>query len=506
MQISKIVRQEWLLLTLLILVSLSSQLIFIRPVSLSDEMIYYRNAVNFPRLPQSPNHWSMRLGIVLPVGILYRIFGHSELVYYFLPISSTILLVASTYLIGCMLFSRLVGAAAALWFSFLPYFLLETGNLLPDITASACITTAIMLLIAARNETKNTDLRWICLLSGVLFGWAYLSKEYFAVFALIIPIIFWQFRIPRKYLLWVAFGISLMVAIEFGVHTIRYGSPLLRLTTSQPRETTGHIERDVIRIMGFFFIRLSRYRGIFSIFITVSGMAYLTIRSSRRSPTHLVLLTWVLMIYTFFTMLGLLPILLSWKGAVLLRLHIFRYWIPLLPPLAIGGVAALEFGLQFMFKKAFPKKTLPLIIPAMVLALIISAACVFNIFNVSKSTKFLRTESNHYQELRTYLTISNNTDTTIWIVRDLKIGYEYVLPIYAHTTFGKQIWNGQIKYLNTDGVFLKADEVCMGTVLIDRDNFNPDFYRIPRYLADIPENWQLVFESSNGQIAIYDVP
>jgi hypothetical protein len=505
MRLGKILRQEWLLLAILILVSLSSQIIFIRPVSLSDEMEYYRIAVNFPRLPNNPSHWSMRLGVILPVAVLYRLFSHSELTYYFLPISSTLLLVVSTYLIGRMLFNRMVGAASAMWMSFLPYFLLESGNLLPDITASACITTAIMLLIAIRDQTNNNNLRWICLLSGVLFGWAYLSKEYFAIFALIIPIIFWRFDIPKKHLLWVAIGISLAVAIEFAIHAIRYGNPLLRLTTSQPRETLGFIERDVIRIMSFLFIRLAAYRGKFSIIIAATGLVYLTIMSVRKSKNHQFLLAWILMVYLFFTAMGLLPVLFGWEDEVLLRLHIFRYWIPLLPPLAIGGAAALEYVLQFIFKKAVTNKKFSHIIPALVLALIISAANAFNIFNVSRNTKFLRTESNHYQELRTYLTNSNNSDATIWIVRDLKIGYEYVLPIYTHTTFGKQIWDGQIKYLNTDGLFLKADEVRMGSVLIDRNYFNPDFYRIPGYLADIPSHWQLIFESSNGRIAIYDV-
>ena len=505
MQLSKVVRQEWLLLTVLILVSLSSQIIFIVPVTLSDQMVYYHTAVNFPRLPQNPSHWSMRLGVVLPVAVIYRIFGHSEFTYYFLPISSTILLVASTYLIGRMLFNRVVGAAAALWLSFLPYFLLESGNLLPDITASACVTTAIMLLLAIRDEPNGKSQRWIYLLSGALFGWGYLAKEYFAVFAVIIPLIFWLFKIPGKRLAWIAAGISLMVAIEFGIHAVSYGNPLLRLTTSQPRETIGYIERDVLHIIGLFFIRLSRYRGLFSILIAASGLTYLIIQSIQRSKIHLVLLIWFLMVYIFFTVLGLLPVLLNWEDTVLLRLHVFRYWIPLLPPLAIASAAALNCLIRRVVKPFTPHNRSIRSFTGLLLALVFIAAGINNILAVWSSPKFTRTESGHYLELRAYLRENVQADREMWIVRDLKIGYEYVLPIYAHTPFGKENWRGTIKYLNTDGLFLRADEITTGSVLVDRVHFNPAAYPIPVYLADIPENWRLAFQSRNGRIAIYDV-
>jgi len=505
MHLCKSTKQEWLLLTILILVSLSSQLIFIRPVSLSDQMAYYRTAVNFPRLPQYPNHWSMRLGVVLPVAVLYRLFGHSELVYYFLPISSTILLVTSTYLIGRMLFSSVIGATAAMWFSFLPYFLLESGNLLPDITASACLTAGIMLLIALMDKPVGKKQRWVLLLSGAFFGWAYLAKEYFAVFALIIPVIFWLFKIPKKHLLFIAFGISMMVAIEFVVHAFGYGNPLLRFTTTQPRETTGFIDRDILHIMGIFFIRLSKYRGLISILISVSGLAYLTIMSVRRSKIHLILLIWILLVYIFFTILGLLPVLFGWDDEVLLRLHLFRYWIPILPPLAIGSAAALYISIDYVVKILFQNRQSRQTIPALMLAFVFCSVCIFNAFAVGGNEKFLQNESNHYQDLRTYLHQSDHRDATIWIVRDLKVGYEYVLPIYTRTPFGRKVWDGTIKYLNTDGVFLKADEITYGSVLIDRVHFNPANNSIPDYLNEIPHNWQLVFESRNKRVAIYDV-
>jgi len=506
MQVNKILKRDWLLLIVLILISLSSQIIFIRPVTLSDQMAYYGTAVQFPRLPENPSHWSMRLGVVLPVAVLYRVFGHSEFVYYFLPISSTILLVVSTYLIGRMLFNPLVGTAAAIWMSFLPYFLLESGNLLPDITASACITTGIMLMLLITNLSKRKKSWWIWMLVGAFFGWAYLSKEYFAVFAIIIPVFFWLFKIPKKDFLPVVIGVVAVIMVEFTLHTIAYGNPLQRLSTSQPRGTDGFIERDVLHILELFFVRLAGYQGWITVLIAAGGLIYLVVFSVKRSKTHRFLIAWILMIYLFLTAVGLLPTLLHWKNTVLLRLHLFRYWFPMLPPLAIGSAAALDHTLHILVKKISSKAKNRNTLYAFGMIFIFSAASIFNMLAVQSSTKFLRNGGGHYQELRSYLQDKNRSGVKIWIVRDLKVGYEYVLPIFSHTTFGREVWNGRIKYLNTDGVFLKAEEISDGSVLIDHVHFNPEAYPIPDYLEDIPDNWQLAFESSNARITIYDVP
>ncbi len=501
----RMVRGERIALILLVVLSICIQFLFIRPVTLSDQMIYYRTAVDFPRLPNYPNHWTMRLGLVLPVAIAYRMFGHSEISYYFLPFLSTTLLIVSTFLIGAFLFNRRAGIFAALWITFLPYFLLESGNLLPDITASACLTAGITLLLLISSDPTQKKNKWAYLFTGGLFGWAYLAKEYFAIFALMIPFIAWKFKIPKKYLLRIAIGIATVVSIEFAIHFIRYGDPLIRLTTSQPRETLGFIQRDVPKIIGYLFILLAKYRGGISIVLTVLGIIYLAMQSAQKSKAHQVLLVWIAMVYVFFTVLGLLPVLFSWENTVLLRLHVFRYWIPILPPIAIGIAAAVNALLNQVFQWIVLSLKKQRNLSSLILLLVITATIINNVSAVVQNDKFTRTESAHFYELREYLRQNNDPAAIMWIVRDLKIGYEHVLPMYANTPLGKEIWNGSMKYMNTDGEFLRADEITGGDVLIDRVHFNPDSYPIPAYLTHPPDQWRLVFESSNERIAIYNV-
>jgi len=505
MLLRKTIRQEWLLLTLIILVSLSSQIIFIRPVTLSDQMVYYRTAVNFPRLPEHPNHWSMRLGLILPVAVLYRIFGHSEIVYYFLPIISTIVFITCIYLLGKTLFSRAVGLSAALWVSFLPYFLSGSGNLLPDITASACLTAGITLIIWIKDKPSLRRAWWYFFITGMLFGWAYLTKEYFALFAIIVPGMFWMFKIPRKHLVPYALGALTIISIEFIIHYLSYDNALIRLSTIQPRETIGFIQYDALKIISNFFILLSKYRSGISVAFAALGLAYLILMALKKSHKHIFLIIWFILIYVVFTILGLMPVLFQWQDQVLLRLHLFRYWTPLLPPLAIGGAAAFESCLDVLVKLIMKNNRIASQLGSTALIACVIGISAGPIDAVHGNNKFTLTGSNHYIELRNFLADSVQAPNTIWIVRDMKIGYENVLPIYANTPLGKDLWQGRMKYLNTNGVFLKADEIRDGSVLIDRAHFNPDYYPIPQYLADPPDNWQLIFKSSNRRLAIYDV-
>jgi len=77
--------------------------------------------------------------------------------------------------------------------------------------------------------------------------------------------------------------------------------------------------------------------------------------------------------------------------------------------------------------------------------------------------------------------------------------------MYIHDFWGKQIWDGRYKYLNTKQQYLRAEEINEGFVIVDRDFYNTTFYEVPKYLEQPPETWQEVFESENKEIALYAV-
>ena len=488
------------------------QILFLSPPILSDQMEYYFTATRFPYLPVQPNHWSLRIGLILPVAVLYRIFGHAEITYYCLPFVSMTLLPIGVYFLGSKLFNRRTGFFSALWIFSIPNLMLESGQLLPDIPATACIVAGFAMLVASRDLQKNTDSRiterktfWFLFLTGALFGWAYLIKEYYVIFVLLIPLAFWAFEIPCRNLIPVCAGFLIVFGIEAIFGLIYYDNPFIRFSTANPRETWGFIEKDALKIINYFPFLLGRYGGEGAAILGGIGVVNSFIQICRKNKIHIFLISWVLLIYCFFTLIGLLPAIFSWEDTVLLRLHKFRYWILILPPIIIAGVAAVENCLLKIFQKLKINHDIvePLVGGLLFIFLAVSGSR--GIFSVYDDPNLIRNGADHYLELRNYLEENNSPDDVIWINRENKMAFDRILPMYTRNFWGRIIWDGSFKYLNTDGLFLRAEEISFGKVIIDRYFFNPEFYPIPDYLVNPPESWKMVFESENQEIAIYSV-
>lgn len=496
---------------ILFILTIGVQLFFLNPPILSDQMEYYFTAVRFPRLPSNPNIGSMRIGLELPVAVLYRIFGSSEIAYYALPLMSFALLSISIYLIGRSLFSRRVGFFSAVWVLFIPNLLLESGHLLPDVPATACSAAGFAILLTAFGDRQQkrdfSSRRSICLflLAGFFFGWSYLIKEYLAILFLLIPLLFWILEIPILKMIPVAAAMLFMYGLEILVGIVYYQNPFIRFLAANPRETEGEIQREVSRIIGYFGRLLIKTGGTGILAGMFAGLANITIGSLKKDKRTIFLLSWILLIYGLFTFTGLLPVILNWDNIVLMRLHKFRYWIPILPPLVIAGVLVFDKTFSILAKhlkllKQYEKVFIPLAITA--LLVVISMPGITTIWNDSD---FIKNGYDHYHELRQYLKENDNPEDIIWIDRDNKRAFERILPMYVRNPFGGLIWHGNFKYINTESLYLRAEEIDIGYVIVDRDFMVPAVHGVPDYLYDPPANWKLVFESKNQKIALFSV-
>jgi len=506
----KTLKNDLVFIIFLVFVAVGVQFLFLNPPILSDQMEYYITAIRFPHLPDNPNIGSMRIGLELPVAVLYRIFGTSEVAYYTVPILSAALLSVSIYLIGKNLFSRRVGFFSGLWVIFIPNLVQDAGHLLPDLPATACSAAAFALLFTYfGNKQHKRDFASkgslvIFILAGFLFGWSYLIKEYLAILFLLIPLVFWMLEIPYRQLIPLAISMLLMYGIEVAVGIIYYQNPLIRFLAASPRETTGEIQKDVSRIINYFALLLIKDGG--EGILTLMGLGVLNslVWSFKKQKSHIFLLSWVLLIYVLFTIAGLLPVIFNWEGIVLLRLHKFRYWVPILPPLVIGAVAMLDAFFVWI------KRSLPQLrisensFVSIFLAVFLSLTAARGINSIKNDPDFIRNGADQYLELRAYFQEHDNPEDIIWIDRDNKRAFERILPMYIRNPFGKLIWHGSTKYINTANLYLRAEEIDQGYLIVDRDFMTPSS-SLPSYLYDAPEDWQLVFESDNKKLALYKV-
>ena len=349
-----------LTIILLIVLSIIIQIYSICPPVLSDQLQYYGSAASFPQFPVKPSHWSLRIGLILPVALIFQIFDYSEISYYFIPVLSLILLTLVIFKFGEKLFSYRIGIISALWFMTMPGVLKESGNLLPDIPATLCIAGGFFILqiLYSINQLpehaanrKIPYLRFLSMLAGMLFGWAYLTKEYFLIFLFLVPVFFFAFSIPWKYLTTLILGFILIISIELFFGLIVYQDPFIRLFTSQPRETWGEIERNAKVIMTYLPRLLVKEGNLLSLAMMIFFILGSLVRIYKRDYKYLFLFAWAFLVFGFFTGLGMLPIVINWGNKVVLRAHIFRYWIPILPPIIIGGIAIIDSALSFFIQK-----------------------------------------------------------------------------------------------------------------------------------------------------------
>jgi hypothetical protein len=507
----KSLRRDIPIIIILFILAIAIQLYFLNPPILSDQMEYYITAVRFPHLPSNPNIGSMRIGLELPVAVLYRIFGSAEVSYYTFPLLSFAVLSISIYLIGRHLFSRRVGLLSALWIMFIPNLLQESGHLLPDVPATACSAAAFSLLFTFFGDKQNRrDLSsrgstFLLILAGLFFGWSYLVKEYLAILFFLIPMVFWMLEIPYRRMLPVAIAMLAMYGLEVLTGIIYYSNPLIRFLAASPRETEGGIHKDVIKIMTFFGRLLNKSGGEGFLIVMLAGLGNSIYESIKKNKSYLFLLSWILLIYVLFTFAGLLPVIFDWEEIVLMRLHKFRYWIPILPPLVIAGVAFLDKIFTFIsskFKQSEPIKN-RFVQSAVVIILCLTS--MRGLAVIRDYPDFIRNGYDHYQELRQFLKENDDQIDLIWIDRDNKRSFERILPMYIRGPFGNLIWHGQTKYINTNSLYLRAEEIVDGYIIIDRDFMVPEYNDVPQYLADYPDNWELAFESENEKIALYAV-
>lgn len=500
---------EVLIILFLVVFSLGVQLYFLNPPILSDQMEYFFTAVKFPRLPAWPNISSMRIGLLLPVSVLYRVFGYSETAYYTFPFVAVTALAISIYWIGKVLFSVRVGFFSALTALLVPNLIQEYGHLLPDIPATACSTAAFAVLLDGFQRLEKGDatipkrVQRQFLLAGFLFGWSYLIKEYLAVLFFLIPVLFMMFKIPWRYLYPLVGGMIAMYMVEAITGIVYYQNPFIRFIAAAPRETVGEIHKDIGKIISFLFILLSRDGGAGFLLIMSGGFFHTILRGLKGEKRYAFMLGWILLIYLLFTAAGLLPVLYKWEDIVLLRLHKFRYWIPILPPLVIGGIAMLDSVISRIARKWRPDEKYRI---AMIMLVVVFVAGAIGFHEIKDDPNFIRNSQDHYLELRRYLR-SDDCDCgeLIWVDRDNRRAFERILPMYIRNPFGRLIWGGKFKYINTDGLYLKAEEISIGCVIVDRFFMTSDSGGIPDYLWDPPENWSLVFESTNQEIALYNV-
>lgn len=146
----------WGPLLIVVAVALALRLIFFTGMVRGDALNYAHTAYALSRGVFDANAWAgmSRLGMYVPLAILYRLFGPSEFLTLLLPIAASIASVVFVYLMARMFAGEEAGLIAALFWAFLPLDIHLSTSLLPDVPMAAGCTGSVYFLFRAEAEKR----------------------------------------------------------------------------------------------------------------------------------------------------------------------------------------------------------------------------------------------------------------------------------------------------------------------------------------------------------------
>jgi 4-amino-4-deoxy-L-arabinose transferase-like glycosyltransferase len=464
-------------------------------------------ARSFPSRPKDPifDHQYLRIGLTGPTALVMKVFGYSEVTYHAFPVVASLLLFASVYAIGCMLFGRLVGALSATVLGCVGVVVVAGTELLPDLPATALFTAAVALTVAVREGLPARRRRWLVIV-GVLLGWSYLTREFIVFVWPLVPALLWR-RIGRWEWLCGLVPVVLTGIGETVLNAHLYGDPLARLHAGSglgDLPSRPEVARTFHNLPLWVYLwrlpqqlgRLAEAPGVLLLLaLTLAAGVYVVVRLVRRTST---LLERRVGVFALWVMLLWVPLTL--EGGVLnpahpkLRLQLLRYWYPIFPAFVLGGIAALWVAVR---GPAGRRRALTAGAVVSCVAVATAALAVAGRPGMPGWIGSDRVRSDALPEFRSWLARSGAR--TVWV--DTKLFR--ILPIYFVTPAGHRIWRGHMRPLTSSARPPSGDYVVVYSVGSDACPRCGDAARA--VLPAVPPTWRPVMTSHDRLLRVWQV-
>jgi hypothetical protein len=424
--------------------------------------------------------------------------------------------------LGRLLFNQAVGLGAGTLVLLNPYMMRDSSYLLPDIPAAAMFTWAIVLLVfAGRRLRQNGHLDWrVSLLlagAGALLGWSYLTREFTVLFFPLVLLSFWAFRIRWQFLIYVAAAALATLAIEMIAAEIAWDNPFARFDTVLGRRASaatqasrwGPIDSLLLlpRVIlddpvGPFFIALL-------VLVALGGVL-------QRDRESVLLTTWTYGMWAFFLMIShksafdVIHLVSGGEAAfVSLRFEKIRYWSPIWPAIAVGGLGGILTLYDWAAgnrrkgpgSKSDGRRVAISAGSGFVVLLTATIVLGVGLNQVQGWTPWwIADESTHYQEFRGWLEENGASYDRIWTDRFTA----RLLPIYTSEPLGAPIWRGDIHSYNSARSWRPEQELEPGLVVIHAGSLSrTDERALPPYVLEPPHGWERLAEL--GTLTLYRI-
>ncbi|MBN2016405.1 glycosyltransferase family 39 protein [Candidatus Dojkabacteria bacterium] len=276
----------------------------------NDDFVYSNTAWNFANHGFSAYPFeimaSLRLMVVVPLSILYRIFGASNVNAGTFPLFCSLLSIILTYKIGKLIFGEKTALLSAFLYSIFPLEAVYATQLVPSIPLTLFWLLSIYSFLCAEKKSPFLGLRIssniMLLLSGVFWGCSYLaniSGVFLAPFFVIYIILNRKFR--KEYILILVGFLPIFMAENILYYFYRH-EWLWRLKVGHEEEirvntntALNYYPRVLFRVIDPNFFSHEGHFGLFA-YLFVLLLPYLIYRRDKKS---LVFAVFVLSIFAY---------------------------------------------------------------------------------------------------------------------------------------------------------------------------------------------------------------
>ncbi|MFD2080300.1 glycosyltransferase family 39 protein [Actinopolymorpha cephalotaxi] len=490
----------------------------------SDPINYVVAARNFPHHPDAViEHQYLRIGLVLPLRLAFDVFGYSQVTYLVVPILATLLLVMSVHALGTMLFHRYVGVAAALLTLTNSVVFPDLTQPRPDLPAAALLCAALALALALRQRrtwacaTRRREVG-VLLAIGALLGWSYLCREYI-VFCWPVVLLLLH-RLPWRRLLWIAVPLVVVAVGEAVLGWLTFHDPLARLHSSAghgsgPPIATDYLDQNRLWYLARFpdILRASPEGWWLQVTVVAAAAGAAVSRRLR------LLLVWAGLFFVPVVVLG------GWADphAPMLRLYLPRYWVPIIPALALACTGVVYLGVRYvlmLYLRDVPARhaaaTMPLLrarpaLVAGILTLLVTAVPLgvsqqarATDMSVPLNRAYAANGGTQFEQFRTWLTLHGGEVHTMWgEPRTLRI-----VGFFVNSPAGTPLWTGLLRPWSVlSKKPARGDHVLFYSAYSDtcrpcRTNVEDTLGVHP---ARPPSSWHLVFTTRDRVLQLYRV-
>jgi hypothetical protein len=494
---------DWAVGGITVALYLIVQLVFLQGPHPYDPSWYFRTAVDFPDV--DPDLFTLRIGLLAPIRAGILVFGPSEAALYVVPLLSGIALVGAVFATMLLLFrDRVLAAAAALVTGLNVNYLVNSSQIFPDLTATATFTAAFLCLLLGGSRPEESSKRWLptvaVVCGGVLLGWSYLVREFSPILlpAVVALVLLLRYPLRRAALL---AGVALATAsLELLYGWAYMGDPFvharLLLERGNGEVVDGQVRMEYIQdqlgsLLDTLLVlpRLLLAWDSGWAFILLAALCLFALVRLRDRRLWL-LAAWFL---SFLVAMALVGLGSFSSGHWVLNITNIRYWYPIFPPLVMGAFGGLWLLLRGRFNGPRGLRLSQLAVVALAALALIPGLREFS--GCDSREAWRNDPAKRWHDLRQWFsTAEAGRMSVVWTDRYTS----RLLPAYTSSTFGREIWHGDIETFDSLGDVPPTGDSLL---LVHKDRWSA-WRDGPEALEGLRDEWSPLFVTSDQRMVV----